>query len=414
MDKMANQKRNFFLQKTFLALSYPNYRLWFIGQLVSLFGTWMQTTAQGFFIYELTHSPAYLGYVGFAAGLPTWIFMLYAGVIADRIPRRKIMLITQTTMMTLAFILSTLAFLKIVQPWHIILLALGMGIANAFDAPARQAFVRELVEPDALTNAIALNSAMFNTAIAIGPAAGGIIYAALGPAWCFTINGLTFIAVISALLAMELKVSYKPKTVNSPIMDLKEGIKYTINHPTIRYLILTIGIIALFGATFVTLLPAWAVKILQGDARTNGFLQTARGLGALFSALFIASLGIFHFKGKLLTIGTFLYPIFIILFASTNNFTLSIIFLFFAGTGQILIMNLSNALVQTQVDESMRGRVMGIYTFFFFGLLPFGSLWIGTAAQLLGVRFAIYIAASITLVYAILIYSFGRPIWRLE
>ncbi len=411
---MESKNKNFFLRKTFLALQYPNYRLWFSGQLVSLFGTWMQTTAQGFFIYELTHSPAYLGYVGFAAGLPTWLFMLYAGVIADRIPRRKIMLITQTSMMTLAFILATLTFLKIVQPWHIILLALGMGIANAFDAPARQAFVRELVEPEAMTNAIALNSAMFNTAIAIGPAAGGIIYAALGPAWCFTINGFTFIAVIAALLAMKLKDSYKPKTDNSPIMDLKEGIKYTINHPTIRYLILTIGIIALFGATFVTLLPAWAVKILQGDARTNGFLQTARGLGALFSALFIASLGIFHFKGKLLTIGTFLYPIFIIIFASTHNFTASVIFLFLAGMGQILIMNLSNALVQTQVDENMRGRVMGIYTFFFFGLLPFGSLWIGTAAQLLGVRFAIYIAASITLVYAILIYSFGRPIWKLK
>ena len=411
---MESKNKNFFLRKTFLALQYPNYRLWFSGQLVSLFGTWMQTTAQGFFIYELTHSPAYLGYVGFAAGLPTWLFMLYAGVIADRIPRRKIILITQTTMMIFAFILASLTFLKIVQPWHIILLALGMGTANAFDAPARQAFVRELVKSEAMTNAIALNSAMFNTAIAIGPAAGGIIYAALGPAWCFTINGLTFIAVISALLAMKLKDSYKPKTVNSPIMDLKEGIKYTINHPTIRYLILTIGIIALFGATFVTLLPAWAVKILQGDARTNGFLQTARGLGALFSALFIASLGIFHFKGKLLTIGTFLYPIFIILFASTNNFTLSIIFLFLAGMGQILIMNLSNALVQTQVDEGMRGRVMGIYTFFFFGLLPFGSLWIGTVAQSLGVRFAIYIAASITLVYAILIYSSGRPIWKLK
>jgi MFS family permease len=411
---MENQNKNFFLKKTFLALRYPNYRLWFAGQLVSLFGTWMQSTVQGFFIYELTHSPAYLGYVGFAAGLPTWLFMLYAGVVADRVPRRKILLITQSAMMTLAFILAVLTFLKIVKPWHIIILALLMGTTNAFDAPARQAFVRELVEPEAITNAIALNSAMFNTAIAIGPAAGGIIYAALGPAWCFTINGLTFIAVISALFTMKLESSYKPKTNNSPIMDLKQGIKYTINHPTIRYLILTVGIIALFGATFVTLLPAWAVKILHGDAKTNGFLQTARGLGALTSALFIASLGIFHFKGKLLTIGTFLYPIFIMLFASTSNFTLSLIFLYFTGMGQILIMNLSNSLVQTQVDEEMRGRVMGIYTFFFFGLMPFGALWIGTVANILGVRIATYIAASITLAYAILIYALGRPIWKLK
>ncbi len=405
---------NFFWQKTFLAFQYPNYRLWFFGQLISLFGTWMQSTAQGFFIYELTHSSAFLGYIGFAAGLPTWIFMLYAGVIADRIPRRKIMIVTQSTMMTFAFILAALTFLKIVQPWHIILLALGMGTANAFDAPARQAFVRELVEPAAMTNAIALNSAMFNTAIALGPAAGGVIYAALGPGWCFTINGLTFIAVIIALLSMQIKTFNSTKSTNSPLIDLKQGIKYTFNHPNIRLLILTIAVTALFGATFTTLLPAWAVKILHGDARTNGFLQTARGVGALTSALFIASLGIFHFKGKLLTIGTFLYPIFVLLFASSNNFTLAIIFLFCAGMGQILIMNLCNSLVQIQVEEGMRGRVMGIYTFVFFGLMPFGALWIGTVAQLSGERIAILAAASITLLYAILIYSLGRPLWELK
>ncbi|MEO0184318.1 MAG: MFS transporter [candidate division WOR-3 bacterium] len=406
--------RKFFYQKTFLALGYPNYRLWFFGQLVSLFGSWMQTTAQGFFIYELTHSPAYLGYVGFAAGLPTWLFMLYAGVIADRVPRRNIMLFTQTTMMILAFVLATLTFTKIVQPWHIIILALGMGTANAFDAPARQAFVRELVEPEAMTNAIALNSAMFNTAIALGPAAGGVIYAALGPGWCFTINGLTFIAVIGALLAMKLKIFNIPKTENSPFKDLKQGIRYTFSHTTIRILILTIAVIALFGTSFTTLLPAWAVRILSGDARTNGFLQTARGLGALTSALFIASLGIFNFKGKLLTVGTFLFPVFVLLFSLNNNFVLALVFLFCAGIAQILIMNLCNALVQIQVAEEIRGRVMGIYTFVFFGLMPFGALWIGTVAQISGVRIAIIIASSVTFIYAVLIYSLGRPIWKLR
>ncbi len=406
--------RKFFWHKTFLALKYPNYKLWFFGQLVSLFGTWMQTTAQGFFIYELTHSPAYLGYVGFAAGLPTWIFMLYAGVIADRVSRKKILIITQTAMMILAFILASLTFLKVVQPWHIIFLAACMGIANAFDAPARQAFVRELVEPEALTNAIALNSAMFNTAIALGPAMGGIIYAALGPGWCFVINGITFIAVISALFKMKIVFASVKNKVNSPFEDLKQGIKYTFRHPTIRLLVLTIAIMALFGVTFSTLLPAWAVKVLHGDARTNGFLQTARGLGALTSALFIASLGIFNFKGKLLSIGTFLFPVFIILFTGSDKFILSIVFLFCAGMSQILIMNLSNSLVQLQVEEGMRGRVMGIYTFVFFGLLPFGALWIGTVAHILGERIAIMVASSITLIYSILLYVLGRPIWRLK
>ncbi len=412
---MKGVDKKYFWNNTFRALKYPNYKLWFFGQLISLFGSWMQTTALGFFVYELTHSPAYLGYLGFSAGLPTWLFMLYAGVIADRISRRKILIFTQFIMMTLAFILAVLTFAKIVQAWHIIILALGMGAANAFDAPARQAFVREMVEPEALTNAIALNSAIFNTAIALGPAAGGIIYAALGPEWCFTINGLTFIAVIFALLSMKLTTHFNTtQTRSSPIKDLKEGFKYTFTHPTIRILIFTVAIIALFGTSFTTLLPAWAVKIFHGDARTNGFLQTARGLGALTSALFIASLGIFNFKGKLLTIGTFLFPFFILLFSLNSNFPLALILLFGAGIAQILIMNLCNALVQIQVEEAVRGRVMAIYTFFFFGLIPFGALWIGTVAQLLSVRLAIIIASSITLLYAILLYTLGRPIWKLQ
>ena len=192
-------------RKTFTALKYPNYKLWFWGQMTSLFGTWMQITALSYLTFELTHSPAYLGYVGFANGIPTWLFMLYAGVVADRMSRRRLMIITQTAMMILAFILAALSFLGHIQPWHIVLLAFGLGVANAFDAPARQAFVVELVEREDLGNAIALNSTMFNLGAAIGPAIAGVVYAALGPGWCFTINGASFIAVISALLMMRLK-----------------------------------------------------------------------------------------------------------------------------------------------------------------------------------------------------------------
>ncbi|MCX7995909.1 MAG: MFS transporter, partial [candidate division WOR-3 bacterium] len=242
----------------------------------------------------------------------------------------------------------------------------------------------------------------------------GVIYAALGPGWCFAINGFTFIAVISALLAMKLEKSNNHRPRNSPAEDLKQGIKYTFKHPTIRLLILTVAVVALFGTAYTTLLPAWAVKILHGDARTNGFLQTARGLGALSSALFIASLGIFNFRGKLLTLGTILFPVFVLLFSLNSMLPLAFIFLYFAGFGQILTMNLCNSLVQTQVIEEMRGRVMGIYTFFFFGLMPFGALWIGTAAQHLGLRSAVIIASSITLVYAITIYILGRPLWKLK
>jgi len=208
-------------QQTFAALKYPNYRLWFWGQMVSLFGTWMQSTAQGFLVFQLTHSPAYLGYVGFAAGLPSWLFMLYAGVIADRMSRRTLLVITQTCMMVLAFIIAGLTFLGLVQPWHILVLALILGVANAFDAPARMAFVLEMVEREDLTNAIALNSAMFNSALVVGPAVAGITYAAFGPAWCFTINGFSFIAVIAALLAMRLRPQVVARRRASALTDLK-------------------------------------------------------------------------------------------------------------------------------------------------------------------------------------------------
>jgi len=177
-------------KKTFAALKHRNYRLWFWGQMTSLFGTWMQTTAQGFLVYELTRSSAFLGYVGFASGIPSLLFTMYGGVVADRMSRRKLLIITQSVMMMLALILAMLAFLGVVQPWHILVLAFGLGLANAFDAPARLAFISEMVDREDLTNAVALNATMFNSAIVVGPAVAGIIYAASGPGWCFTINAL--------------------------------------------------------------------------------------------------------------------------------------------------------------------------------------------------------------------------------
>ena len=192
------------IRRTFASLGQRNYRLWFMGQSASLVGTWMQVTAQGFLVFQLTHSPAYLGYVGFASGVPIWLFSLFGGVVG-RVSRRNMLLITQTTMMILAFILAALTFLGLVQPWQIVVLAFALGVANAFDAPARQAFVVELVAREDLGNAIALNSTMVNLGTAIGPALAGVTYALFGPGWCFTINGISFLAVIIALLLMRLQ-----------------------------------------------------------------------------------------------------------------------------------------------------------------------------------------------------------------
>jgi MFS family permease len=401
------------IKRTFTALKYPNYKLWFRGQMISLLGTWMQITAQGFLVYQLTHSPVYLGYIGFAAGLPIWVFMLYGGVIADRLPKRDILVITQTIMMFLAAILAALTFLNLIQPWEIIILAFLLGTTNAFDAPSRQAFVNELVDRKDLTNAIALNSTMFNTGTATGPAIAGLTYALFGPAWCFTINAVSFIGVIYALKKMKLPDIVQKTNKLSSFEQLKEGVKYVIKHRVIRTIIFMVGIVSVFGISFVTLLPAWAVNILGGDATTNGFLLSARGIGAVTSALFIASLGRFNYKGRLLTIGSLLFPVLMLIFSFINWLPLSLLILVGMGASLILTFNIANALVQTLVPDYLRGRVMGVYAFTFFGFMPIGALFMGTIAEHFSEPSAIMTGSIIAFTSALLIFIFVPAIRKL-
>ncbi len=391
-------------KQTFAALAHRNYRLWFAGQLTSLLGTWMQTTAQGFLVFELTHSPAYLGYVGFTYGIPTWLFTLYGGIIADRIPRRRLLVITQIAMMLLAFILAALTFFQIVQPWHILLLSFALGVANAFDAPARQAFVTDMVPPEDLTNAIALNGAMFNSATAVGPAAAGVAYALFGPAWCFTINGLSFIAVIIALSLMHFEQKPASPARGSAIGQLNEGLRHAISHPLIRTILIVVGVTSFFGLSLTTLVPAWTVKILGGGAATNGLLLSARGIGAFAGALLIASLGRSSIRGRLLLAGAIFYPLSLLAFAFTRGLALPLLFIVGLGGGSIFALNLSNALVQTLTPEALRGRVMGVYTLTFFGCMPIGAVWIGTIAEHLGEPAAVIINAAVALVFALVLW----------
>ncbi len=393
-----------FWRRTFAALQYRNYRLWFMGQLVSMVGTWMQTTAQGFLVYQLTHSTAYLGYVGFAAGIPSWVFMLYGGVIADRLPRRNLLVMTQAAMMILAFVLAALTFSGLVQPWHIVVLALLLGVANAFDAPARQAIVLELVDREAMTNAIALNSGMVNSATVVGPAVAGLTYAAVGAAWCFTLNGVSFIAVIVALLMMRMK-PWVPVIRHSRAIDqLKEGLRYTLSHPMIRALILVPTVAALFGVAYATLLPAWAVDVLGGDATTNGLLQSARGLGAVIGALIVAALGTYGRKGALLTIGTFALPITLLLFAAARSLPLSLLTLVGVGLASMILFNMANTLVQMLVTDEFRGRTMSLYTLTFFGGMPLGALWAGSLAHFVGAPATVAVSAIVALVFAVIFF----------
>jgi MFS family permease len=402
------------VRQTFAALQHRNFNLWFRGQIISLMGTWMQQTAQGYLIFELTHSPAYLGYVGFAAGLPAWLFTLYGGVIADRIDRRKLLLVTQTSMMILAFILAALVFSGLVQAWHILVLAFALGVSNAFDAPARLAIVSEMVDREDLTNAIALNATMFNTGSAIGPAVAGVTYALVGPAWCFMLNGLSFIGVIAALLLMKLAPRSIAARRGSAWSELMEGMRYIGASPTIRTLILLVSITALFGIASSTLFPAWAVSILGGDATTTGLLQSARGVGALAGALMIASLGRFKFKGRLLTLGSIAFPLLMLVFAFVSWIPLSLLVLAGSGVAIILVMNLANALVQTMAHDQLRGRIMAIYSLTFFGLLPIGALWAGAFAEVAGLPAAVILGAGITLVFALGLLIFAPWLRKLE
>jgi MFS family permease len=402
-----------FWQRTFIALQYRNYRLWFMGQLVSLIGTWMQITAQGFLVFELTKSPVYLGYVGFAAGIPSILFMLFGGVIADRVPRRNLLIMTQSAMMVLAMILAALTFSGLVQAWHIVLLALALGVANAFDAPAAQSFVLELVDRKNLPNALALNATLFNLATVVGPTVAGLMYAAFGAAWCFILNAVSFLAVIVALSRMRLPARELTRRTQSALNQVKDGLRYALAHPILRTLIVVPAVAILFSTAYATLLPAWAVDVLGGNATTNGLLQSARGAGSLIGALMIAAVAHLGRQGRWLTIGTFVYPALLLVFAAVRWAPLSFVVLAGVGWGGMLVYNMSNTLLQLHVSDEMRGRVMSISSMTMFGGMPLGSLWSGALAQGIGPPLTIVTGALVMLAFAVLFWVRAPQLRRL-
>jgi MFS family permease len=314
--------------------------------------------------------------------------------------RRNLLVITQTTMMVLAFILAGLASTGLIQAWHILVLATLLGVANAFDAPARVSFVVELVPREDLTNAIALNATMFNTATAVGPAVGGLLYAALGPAWCFTINGISFLAVIVALLLMRIALTDTHLPRRSALADVAAGIGYVRTSIIVRTVIAYLGMVSLFGISFIALIPAWAVKVLGGDAATNGFLQSARGVGAIAGALMLAAIGGYFRRGKLVTLGSLVMPLVLLVFTAMRWLPLSLLTLVGVGWGFLVFANSANALVQNVVPDELRGRVMSIYTLAFFGLMPVGSLLAGALAAGIGEPLTVAIGALVLLVFS--------------
>jgi len=369
--------------------------------MTSLAGTWMQSTAQGYLVYQLTASPVYLGLVGFASGLPTLLFTLFGGIVADRLPRRTLLVITQFSMLVLAFILAGLTFANLVHAWHIVILAFLLGIANAFDAPARISFVTELVSREDMTNAIALNSTMFNIATIVGPSLAGLTYAALGPAWCFTLNGISFVAVIIALLLMHIAPFVPPPCRDSKLHDLTVGLRYVLTDRLSLALTGSAGMVGILALGMMNLLPAWATDVLHGDVKTNGWLIAARGVGSLFGGLMLAAFGKRKIRGILWTIGSFTMPLLLLFFSIVHWLPFSLIMLVGLGWSTMLIIINNNAIIQSRVEDNLRGRVMSVYTLVFFSAMPIGSLLAGVAAEKIGEPLTVAVSAIILGCFAI-------------
>jgi MFS family permease len=397
---------------TFRALRHRNFRLFFIGQIISLTGTWMQVVAQSWLVYRLTGSAALLGIVGFVGNLPSFLFAPVAGVLADRMNRHRLLVATQVASMIQALLFAALILADVIAVWHIIVLSCLLGFINAFDMPIRQSFVPDMLErKDDLSNAIALNSTMVNGSRLVGPSIAGILIAAVGEGYCFLINGLSFIAVIAALLAM--KGYRKNKTTrHEPVWrELKTGLSYVFGFPPLSAVILLLALISLIGMPYVVLMPIFAKTILGGGPNTLGFLMAATGVGALVGAIYLASRKDVRGLGKMVGLSAAIFGLGLILFSFSRSISLSIVLMTITGFGMITQMAGSNTVLQTIADEDKRGRVMSFYTMAFRGMVPFGSLLAGTVASGIGAPYTLLIGGSICILGAL---WYGRKIGSLR
>jgi MFS family permease len=367
------------------ALRHRNYRLFFTGQGLSLVGTWMQRIAVMWLVYRLTGSAFLLGFVGFAGQIPTFIFASFAGVFIDRSDRYRILLITQILAAVQSALLAFLTFSEHIVIWQIFLLSLSLGVINAFDMPARQSFVVDMVEgKEDLPNAIALNSMMVNGARLVGPSLAGLAVARFGEGVCFLLNTFSFVAIVIALLLMKVKqVKRKPSTAH-PWHDLKEGYRYAFGFAPIRYLLLLLGLMSVMGMPFQVLMPVFAKDVLHGGPHTLGFLMAAHGIGALVSAGYFATRRNVAGLGRVTVVACLLFGVGLMVFSLSRQVVFSYIAMFIAGSGMMGTMTSCNTIIQTVVDDEKRGRIMGFYAMAIFGMAPFGSLMAGSLASHIG------------------------------
>ena len=368
------------------AFKYRNYRLFFGGQCVSLVGTWMQSVALSWLVYRLTGSPLLLGIAGFASQAPSLLLAPFTGPAADRFDRRRLLILTQALSMLQAFSLALLVLLGSPQVWQIIALAAVLGVINAFDIPARQSFVVELVERrEDLANAIALNSSMFNSARLLGPAIAGVCIAAFGEGVCFLANAFSYLGVIAALVSIRLPAEGRGAKGGRARGGFAEGLRYAFGFPPIKYVILLMAVGSLLGMPYAVLMPAYVREILHGGPRMLGFIMGCSGVGALLGALRLA--GRRHPAGleRGIPVFTGIFGLGLLAFSFSTSFALSAFLLGCASFGMISFMASGNTVIQTLVEDDKRGRVMALYSVAFMGMAPFGSLLAGWAASRIGV-----------------------------
>lgn len=385
----------------FAALGHRNFRVFFAGYIVSLVGVWMHRVAQSWLVLDLTDSAFYVGLVEALGSLPVLLFALYAGAVADRISKRRLVIRTQAAAMIIAFALAAIVLTGAVRVWHVLLLAGLLGVATAFDIPARQSFFAELVGKRDLMNAIAMNSAAFNASRVIGPAVAGLVIAAVGVGICFLINAVSYVAVLVALLAMRLPPFHPPAVTASTWSRIRDGIRYVTTDRRTRVLMGNIAVLSLFGFPFAVLMPVMARDVLGGGAEAYGWMTAAVGVGAMSGALGLAAFGHKVPRGRIMRWTSVGFGILVALFGVVPSVPASLAVLTLLGFAQIATTAVTNTLIQTLAPDPLRGRVVSFYTFAFMGLAPFGALGAGTAAESLGPRVALVVGGTVCALYAL-------------
>jgi MFS family permease len=395
------------------AFRHRNYRLFFFGQLISLTGTWMQSVAESWLVFRLTGSSALLGVTSFASLAPVFLFATVGGTVADRTSRHRIIVVTQTLSMILPLSLAALTFTGTVRVWHVLVLAACLGVVNAFDIPARQSFLVEMVGREDLMNAIALNSSMVNGARVVGPAVAGVLVAAVGEGWCFLLNGLSYIAVIAGLLMMDVPTRQRPAASHSAWRDTIEGFRFVARTTPVRALLILLGVISFAGMPYSVLMPVFAESILHGGARGLGLLMGASGLGALAGALSLVRRRGVRGLGRWVAAASASFGVALIGFSLSRTFWLSAALLIPVGASMMVEMAASNTLIQAMVPNALRGRVMAVYSMMFMGMAPFGALFAGWEAGRIGAPATVAVGGMVCVVAAI-VFSARLPALRDE